>query len=210
MSNQARHVYVMYSDNQMSKIGISKDVERRKKELQRYDGDIDIVYCSPLCMNAYEIEQECLERFKYASRGEWIKVDSPIVVDWVRKTFEERAILADSFEVSKPIVSKIDIGEYFAVKSTRTDLMGMTLMDVYYACCNFRNGNFDYYLVMAFTDGKVVKRILIDENKIMPYGDFTHEEYSPKGCNENLSEEERFMEWSFHHLTLKPHSYTMH
>ncbi len=54
------------------KIGFSKDVERRVKELDYRPFKIDVVYVSPLTSNAYEIEQRLHEWLEeYRRSGEW-------------------------------------------------------------------------------------------------------------------------------------------
>ena len=87
-----RHVYVMCSKDGRTKIGVSMNVEKRKRQLEAKNGCLSIVYCSPLCENAFMIEKACHESFKdYSIGSEWFDIDGHVVAERVMKIFNEMA-----------------------------------------------------------------------------------------------------------------------
>lgn len=70
------YIYIMECGGKY-KIGLSKDVERRKKELDKRPFAVNIVYKSPLIEDIYEIEKELHYRFENKKiNGEWFNIDN--------------------------------------------------------------------------------------------------------------------------------------
>ena len=71
MSTIKRNVYVMECQG-MYKIGVSKDVEKRQKQLTKTPIPVNIIYISPQIDYAYECERNLHEIFEEKKiMGEW-------------------------------------------------------------------------------------------------------------------------------------------
>lgn len=73
------HVYIMKC-GEYYKIGFSKDVERRARELDRRPYKVNVIYISPATEYAYEIEQglhEWLEEYRVS--GEWYDLPQDMI-----------------------------------------------------------------------------------------------------------------------------------
>ena len=77
------------------KIGYSKDVERRVKELDRRPYKIEIIYVSPLTPNAYKVEQSIHEWLSdYKINGEWYDFPSDMI-DYICRNIEFEVLWED-------------------------------------------------------------------------------------------------------------------
>lgn len=84
-SDQA--VYVIKNEQTgLIKIGVAKDPESRMNTLSNQSGcDLQMVFCTPKCKNAYEIEQNIHKLFlKNRERGEWFNIDESEVVEEIK------------------------------------------------------------------------------------------------------------------------------
>ena len=84
------HIYFIKC-GEYYKIGISKDVQRRMKELDKRPYKIETIYVSDLTPNAYKVEQQihsALERYRI--NGEWYDLPDGII-ELVCKTIKAGA-----------------------------------------------------------------------------------------------------------------------
>jgi hypothetical protein len=84
------HIYFIKC-GEYYKIGISKDVQRRMKELDKRPYKIETIYVSDLTPNAYKVEQKihsALERYRI--NGEWYNLPDGII-ELVCKTIKAGA-----------------------------------------------------------------------------------------------------------------------
>ena len=83
-----QYIYVIKNPlNETVKIGVAQDVDKRIKQLQTGAGiELELIYKSIICSNAFAIERDVHEYFKeYRTFGEWFKVNSEIVIDFLEK-----------------------------------------------------------------------------------------------------------------------------
>ncbi len=80
-------VYVFKNEHTgFVKIGVAKDPEQRMRTLANQSGcDLQMVYCTPKCKNAYEIEQ-AIHKILSESRGigEWFEISEDEAVDLLK------------------------------------------------------------------------------------------------------------------------------
>ena len=70
------HIYIMECDGKY-KIGVSKDIERRRKQLDNKPFPTTIVYKSSLINNVYDVEKEIHSVYEEKRiGGEWFELDS--------------------------------------------------------------------------------------------------------------------------------------
>lgn len=202
MSKQSKSIYVMSSDEGKVKVGISKNATERKKQLELYDGQLKIEYVSPLCENPYRVEELCHNALAdYAVGREWFFVSVSDAVVVVKEVFSKNAVAEDTSQdatISFPTTNPKDI---FTVKTEWNNLVGMKLVDIYYECREFDGGDFGYEMVMAFSDGKRIKRIAIDGSKAYPYGEYESDEYVAEGLGSCDTAKDRFIKWNFEKRT---------
>lgn len=83
-----QYIYVIKNPlNETVKIGVAQDVDKRIKQLQTGAGiELELIYKSMICSNAFAIERDVHEHFKeYRTFGEWFKVNPEIVIDFLEK-----------------------------------------------------------------------------------------------------------------------------
>lgn len=83
-----QYIYVIKNPlNETIKIGVAQDVDKRIKQLQTGAGiELELIYKSMICSNAFAIERDVHEYFKeYRTFGEWFKVNPEIVIDFLEK-----------------------------------------------------------------------------------------------------------------------------
>jgi len=77
-------VYIIKNEQTgLVKVGVAKDPEARMNTLANQSGcDLQMVYCTPRCKNAYSIEQDIHKRLSEDREvGEWFNVPEVEVVD---------------------------------------------------------------------------------------------------------------------------------
>lgn len=202
MTTDAKYIYVLFSSFPKTKIGSTKNIEATKKSLEKEEGcELGVVYLSPPLINYREIEKMCIRNFVDSSLGNgWVKKDSCFVVDYLERTIRDCGVLKTPLEQAQ-IEYGVNPDKCFLIGSTRADLLGMRLIDLYYMCSSERIENINYVLVMALSDGKTVKRFCLDGHKIRPYGEFTVDEYKIKMVTPDAkTPKEQFAEYAFHHF----------
>lgn len=92
-----KSVYVMKSSDGSVKIGVSKNVEKRKKTLESTFGITMLeMYNTELCSNSYEIESLMHDMFSdFKIHGEWFCVDYRKAVLSLRDLFKKAEILEE-------------------------------------------------------------------------------------------------------------------
>ena len=84
-------VYVIKNPlNETVKIGVAHDVQKRIKQLETGAGiELELIYQSLLCSNAFEVEKEAHNYFaEHRTFGEWFKVDANKVINFLEnKTY---------------------------------------------------------------------------------------------------------------------------
>ena len=88
LNTNSSFVYIIKNmDTNNIKIGVSKDVYKRLETFRTgNDCQLELVYKSILCSNAFDIESNIHKEFKnYHIRGEWFKVDVKSVIDYLEK-----------------------------------------------------------------------------------------------------------------------------
>lgn len=83
-----QYIYVIKNPlNETVKIGVAQDVDKRIKQLQTGAGiELELIYKSIICSNAFAIERDVHEYFKeYRTFGEWFKVNPDVVIDFLEK-----------------------------------------------------------------------------------------------------------------------------
>ena len=81
-----QYVYVIKNPlNETVKIGVAQNVEKRLKQLKTGAGiELELLYKSMICSNAFNIEKDVHEFFKqYRTFGEWFKVNPDTVIDFL-------------------------------------------------------------------------------------------------------------------------------
>lgn len=89
-----KSIYIMKSDGGEIKIGISKNVKKRKKSIEN-SGMIRIinVYKTIPCSNPYEIERLMHKHFEnFRICGEWFSCDMGAAISVLEKIFREKAV----------------------------------------------------------------------------------------------------------------------
>lgn len=92
-----QYVYIIENqDNGAIKIGVAQNVEKRLKQLQTGSvSELEMVYRSILCSNAFEVEKFMHEKFKDKHiRGEWFNLDKTIVINELEK---QKFVLSSNF-----------------------------------------------------------------------------------------------------------------
>lgn len=70
------HIYIMECGGKY-KIGVSKDIERRRKQLDNKPFPVTIIYKSPLIKNVYDIEKEIHSVYdEKRIAGEWFELNN--------------------------------------------------------------------------------------------------------------------------------------
>jgi phage regulator Rha-like protein len=81
-----QYIYVIKNPlNETVKIGVAQNVNDRIKQLQTGAGvELELLYQSLICSNAFSIETEVHSKFeKYRTFGEWFKVSPNIVIEFL-------------------------------------------------------------------------------------------------------------------------------
>lgn len=88
-----KHIYIFNAENGECKIGVSKNVEVRKRTIELQGGKkITNVFYTPQCSNGFEIEALLHKYYKDKRMfGEWFDIDFNEAVCTLKKTFEEKA-----------------------------------------------------------------------------------------------------------------------
>lgn len=92
-----QYVYIIENvDNGAIKIGVGNNPEKRLKQLQTGSvSELELVYTSYLCSNAFEIEKIVHKKFeKYHIRGEWYKLSKNTVIKYLE---EQNYVLKSEF-----------------------------------------------------------------------------------------------------------------
>lgn len=89
-----RSVYVAMATDGLVKVGVSKNYNKRERELSRtMHGKIMQNFTTEKCLNAFEVEKEVHNRLcEYRYFGEWYDVDFEYVVNLVKDVFAETAL----------------------------------------------------------------------------------------------------------------------
>ena len=85
------YLYIMHDDsNNNIKIGVTNNIDRRLSELQTASaGALNMMYISPKCDNAYEIERKVHDHFSaYRKNGEWFSVAPYLVIAYIESLFD--------------------------------------------------------------------------------------------------------------------------
>lgn len=112
-----KHIYIFKSETGECKIGVSNNVDRRRKAIEMMGGKrIVDIYHTPKCFNAYEIESN-MHRL-YADKrlvGEWFDIDYDNAIINLKKEFQENANLEFKDNVFDYIsyTPKLDNNFYF-------------------------------------------------------------------------------------------------
>jgi predicted GIY-YIG superfamily endonuclease len=96
-------VYVAKREDEKVKIGITSDIERRKKELENQSGfKIYEIYLSEVCSNASQIESS-LHRLLKTKRvkGEWFENCFAFAVEFIKNTEKETNFKQDNCNVDE-------------------------------------------------------------------------------------------------------------
>lgn len=83
-----QYIYIIKNPlNDTIKIGVAQNVEKRLKQLETGAGiELELIYKSLVCSNAFSIEQTVHKNFEeYRTFGEWFRVSSNIVIDFLDK-----------------------------------------------------------------------------------------------------------------------------
>ena len=83
-----QYIYVIKNPlNETIKIGVAQDVDKRIKQLQTGAGiELELIYKSMICSNAFAIERDVHEYFKeYRTFGEWFKINPEVVINFLEK-----------------------------------------------------------------------------------------------------------------------------
>lgn len=83
-----QYIYVIKNPlNETVKIGVAQDVDKRIRQLQTGAGiELELIYKSIICSNAFAIERDVHEYFKeYRTFGEWFKISPEVVIDFLEK-----------------------------------------------------------------------------------------------------------------------------
>ena len=81
-----QYIYVIKNPlNETIKIGVAQDVDKRIKQLQTGAGiELELVYQSLICSNAFSIEKDVHSEFEeYRTFGEWFKINPEIVINFL-------------------------------------------------------------------------------------------------------------------------------
>lgn len=100
-------VYIIENkDNGAIKIGVATDPERRLKQLQTGSvSELEIVYQSYVCSNAFEIEKNTHNKFEnYHIRGEWYDMSKSDVILYLEN---QRYVLKSEFTKHLSITSQL-------------------------------------------------------------------------------------------------------
>ena len=100
-------VYIIENvDNGAIKIGVGNDPNKRLKQLQTGSvSELELVYQSNVCSNAFDIEAECHHHFEeYHIRGEWYDVSKNEVINYLE---QQNFVLKSEF--SKYLYGSINI-----------------------------------------------------------------------------------------------------
>lgn len=93
-----KHIYIFKTENGSCKIGVSKNIEQRKKTISCLGNSkiIDIFY-TPKCSNAYKIEGKMHKYFEqYRVTGEWFNIDFDMACTKLKEMFKQYAITITS------------------------------------------------------------------------------------------------------------------
>lgn len=85
-SRLRQYVYVIKNPlNETVKIGVAQDVDKRMKQLQTGAGiELELVYKSLICSNAFSIEKDVHNEFdEYRTFGEWFKINPNTVINFL-------------------------------------------------------------------------------------------------------------------------------
>ena len=85
---ETNYVYILRSGNTNNfKIGVSKNIENRIKQLQTGAGiELELIYKSMICSNAFSIEKDVHKHFEeYRTFGEWFKINPTIVINFLEQ-----------------------------------------------------------------------------------------------------------------------------
>ena len=88
-----KSIYVLLANDGSVKIGVSNNVEHRKRTLENYTGKtIQEYYYTPLCSNPFEIESSAHNYFKENRiYGEWFDIDYNDACEYVRDLYDNIA-----------------------------------------------------------------------------------------------------------------------
>ena len=95
-----QYVYIIKNlDTNNIKVGVGTDPVKRLSQLQTgSDSELDLVYTSFLCSNAFSLESEVHDKFKDCHiRGEWFKVDESEVIGYLES---KRYVLKSDLDLS--------------------------------------------------------------------------------------------------------------
>jgi len=130
-----KSVYIMESKNGEIKIGVSKNVKKRKKSIEN-SGMIRIVniYKTKPCSNPFEIEKIMHEKFKkFRICGEWFSCSMGTAIPVLDKVFSEKA----AFHIKKHEKNPLD---YFAETVNKEIKGGKEYMENLEAFADFMVG----------------------------------------------------------------------
>lgn len=85
------YLYIIQNeDNNYVKIGVTNNIDRRLTELQTAsDSNLNIVYMSPKCDNAYELERRVHDHFSaYRKNGEWFSISPCLGIAYIESLFD--------------------------------------------------------------------------------------------------------------------------
>ena len=91
-----KSIYVLLADDGTVKIGVSNNVNHRKRTIENYTGKIiQKFYYTSLCSNPFEIESNAHNHFK-SNRiyGEWFDIDYDSACEYVKYLYNNMAIFS--------------------------------------------------------------------------------------------------------------------
>ena len=106
-----QHLYIIKNPlNETIKIGVAQNVEKRLKQLQTGAGiELELVYQSLICSNAFSIEKDIHSAFeKYRTFGEWFKLSPEQVIAFVE---QQTFVLTSEFQKYVSFFRNTDISE---------------------------------------------------------------------------------------------------
>ena len=113
-TNEDQFVYIIKNPfTNFIKIGISKHVEKRVKELETGAGcPLELVYKSMLCTNSFEIETILHKRYKHLNKfKEWFEITNiQEVIDYIENNVKVE--LTSNFDELKELCNKTSIISY--------------------------------------------------------------------------------------------------
>ena len=98
-----QYIYVIKNPlNETVKIGVAQDVEKRIKQLETRAGiQLELIYKSMICSNAFSIERDVHKHFEeYRTFGEWFKINPSTVINFLE---QQTFVLKSEFMKYLPI-----------------------------------------------------------------------------------------------------------